>query len=264
MKKLTLTILSMTMFMTFNTYADSPAIGSSSNIEIPKSATDNQSQSQMNSSPGMYQPGMDNITPQQQQSASPVTGDFKEGVDYYKLKNPLPSTGNSIDVINFFTYGCETCLNIKTKLDKWALTAPYYVRVIDSPVSTNDQVSYPARIYFSLEQINQAKINGALMNATSVGKMDFKNYKILKEWLESRQINIASFEEAFDSGEVISKVKIAPLVVKQYEVKQVPVIVVDGKYSLPYNSLMENNKFDALLNTVIQRSVQEKAAQMMR
>lgn len=177
---------------------------------------------------------------------------YKAGQDYFIVKPVVPvSNKDTVEVINFFSYGCKPCTESSSMLDKWKADMPYYARVINSPISPNNASSYPARIYFSLQKLGRENLSNELMVASVSGKTDFSDFKILHSWLASRGVSIKDFDNAFDSNEVVSKVYAGPSIVKLYNIQAIPAIVVNGQYIIPPAVLKDSKQSVELLNYLV-------------
>ncbi|HZR70224.1 MAG TPA: hypothetical protein VFB01_14380, partial [Burkholderiales bacterium] len=60
---------------------------------------------------------------------------LQEGRQYVRLKNPVPvESGNKIEVIEFFSYGCPHCADLEPILEQWLKTLPPDVQFRRVPV----------------------------------------------------------------------------------------------------------------------------------
>ena len=61
--------------------------------------------------------------------------EFQEGKQYIRLKNPQPvESGNKIEVLEFFSYGCPHCADLEPILENWLKTLPPDVQFRRVPV----------------------------------------------------------------------------------------------------------------------------------
>jgi len=189
---------------------------------------------------------------------SDPSSQFKAGQDYLIIKPAVPvSNKDTVEVINFFSYGCKPCSDSMKILDKWKTDMPYYARLIYSPISPNNAISYPARVFFTLQKLNKESLNRDFMDASISGKTDFSDFKILHSWLASRGVNTTDFDKAFDSNEVVSKVYAGPTIVKLYNVRSIPAVVVNGHYLIPANVLKDEKRTTDVLNYLVGVSSKE-------
>jgi len=233
-------------------------IGGSGNIS--SESNDNiQDNSSQQSDPNYMNPNTGNLqqsTPQQ--PAAPEA--FQQGTDYYQIKPSIPSDSvRDVTIINFMTFGCETCIETKNKLDKWSNSAPYFVSVVNTPVAADMRFIMPVRAYFALKAINKADVAEKLLNESSKQTMDYMKYSVIKSWITKQNVNIPAFEKAFDSNDVIAIVSNSPRIVSQYHISSVPTIVVDGKYAVTYDTIQQQTKLNQLLTFLSNKVAKEKA-----
>src|SRR5687768_594870 len=70
----------------------------------------------------------------------------------YRLIAPQPvETGERIEVIDFFWYGCPYCNELEPALNEWIKRKPADVTVRRIPVILRDTWAPHARIYYTLE-----------------------------------------------------------------------------------------------------------------
>ena len=79
-----------------------------------------------------------------------------EGKDY-KLVNPTQSTnsGNKIEVLEFFFYGCSHCYHLHPELTNWEKKIPKDVDLVLVPTVFNPQWEPMAYTYYALEVLGQ-------------------------------------------------------------------------------------------------------------
>lgn len=197
----------------------------------------------------------------QQPQASPQAPDpFQLGSDYFEIKPSIPSDSQrDVTIINFMTFGCETCIETKEKLDKWSSSAPYFVSVVNTPVAADMRFIMPVRAYFALKNMNKSDVAEKLLTESAKQSMDYMKYSVLKSWISKQNVNISDFEKSFDSNDVISIVSNSPQIVGQYHITSVPTIVVDGKYAINYDSIQNTNKLTQLLTFLSNKVAKEKA-----
>lgn len=166
---------------------------------------------------------------------------FKLNEDYSVIVNaPTDIDTKNVDVVNFFSYGCKSCVDVSKKLDAWKSKMPYYVKTYNSPVAPTIETSYPARIYFTLEKTGREDLNIPFLEASTDGKTDFSNMEILLSWFEGRGIKNEDFNTAFDSNEVVGKIYAGPNILKMYDISSIPAITIDGKYKINAESINKN------------------------
>src|SRR5687768_15340673 len=129
----------------------------------------------------------------------------------YRLIAPQPvETGERIEVIDFFWYGCPYCNELQPALDEWTKRKPADVTVRRIPVVLRDTWAPHARIYYALELL---------------GKPD-----VMEQWAVRNGIERRRWLDAYYSPEVDARIARAAHATKRYDVQGTPSLVVDGRY----------------------------------
>ncbi|MDP1635897.1 MAG: thiol:disulfide interchange protein DsbA/DsbL [Gallionellaceae bacterium] len=155
-----------------------------------------------------------------------------EGRDYKVLNPPQPvSSGNKIEVLEFFFYGCSHCYHLHPALNTWEKSKPADVDLQPVPVIFRDNWEPMARTFYALESMGQLKQHhDALFEAWNV----FNNYLIEEaqviEFLSKRGMDKTKFRAAYNSFSVGSKVMRSKQLVQAYALRGTPTVAVDGKY----------------------------------
>lgn len=197
---------------------------------------------------------------QEQQPATPTAPEpFQLNKDYFKITPSIPSNNQDVSVINFMTFGCQSCIDTKNKLKDWSNSAPYFVNIINTPVAASLKFIMPVRAYFALKNINKSDVADKFLAESAKQNMDYMKYSVIKSWVGQQGVNVQDFEKSFDSNDVISTVANAPQIVSQYHITTVPTIVVDGKYYVTYNIIQDKNKLEQILTFLSNKVAKEKA-----
>ena len=155
-----------------------------------------------------------------------------EGRDYKVLNPPQPvSSGNKVEVLEFFFYGCSHCYHLHPALSAWEKKMPKDVDLQLVPVIFRDNWEPMARTFYALDAIGQLeREHDALFEAWNV----YNNYLTEKaqiiEFISKRGVDKAKFSAAYDSFSVGSKVMRSKQMVQAFALRGTPTIAVDGKY----------------------------------
>lgn len=156
--------------------------------------------------------------------------------EYKTLSSPLPTgSGNKVEVLEFFFYGCSHCYHLHGPLTAWETenggknlkgVALQFV-----PVVFNPAWEPMARTFYALESLGQReRLHNDLFEAWNVSNTDLSDKSKISAFVAKRGVDKAKFEAAYDSFAVGSKVNRAGQLVRNYAVRGTPTIAVDGKY----------------------------------
>ena len=77
---------------------------------------------------------------------------YQAGKHYEVLANPVAtSTDGTIEVREFFWYGCPHCYQMEPFVEKWLAAKPDYVELVRSPAAFNDVWEDHARAYYVMK-----------------------------------------------------------------------------------------------------------------
>ena len=150
----------------------------------------------------------------------------------YRLIAPQPiETGNSIEVIDFFWYGCPHCNALQPALEDWIKRKPADVALRRIPAILRDSWTPHARIYYALEQLHEVeRLHLKVYYSYHVEKLHLSKPDVTAEWAAANGIDRKRWLDAYHSPQVDAKVERAKKLSEVYTVAVTPTLVVDGRY----------------------------------
>ncbi|MDP2761208.1 MAG: thiol:disulfide interchange protein DsbA/DsbL [Sideroxyarcus sp.] len=164
--------------------------------------------------------------------ATQVQADVVAGRDY-KVVNPAQQTssGNQVEVLEFFFYGCSHCYHLHGPLSAWEKTMPKDVELQLVPVIFRDSWEPMARTFYALEVLGEReRLHNDLFDAWNVFSTDLSDEQKITAFVAKRGVNAAKFGAAYNSFSVAGKVARSNQLVRSYAIRGTPTIAVDGKY----------------------------------
>ncbi|HEX8962981.1 MAG TPA: thiol:disulfide interchange protein DsbA/DsbL [Rhodocyclaceae bacterium] len=159
---------------------------------------------------------------------------LREGIDYTLLNPPQPTERGKIEVTEFFSYMCPHCAHFEPVLAAWVKTLPKDVSFQRIPVVYHPQWEAPARLYYTLEELNEVgRLNEAVFNAIHVQGSNLSTDAGVAEWAARNGINPKKFSDVYNSFTTQSKLQRAKQATASYRIDSVPSMVVAGKYRAP-------------------------------
>jgi len=154
------------------------------------------------------------------------------GREFQVLDPPRPvATGDRIEVIEFFYYGCPICYESQPHIARWLLKTGPAVTLRRVPAVSSEGWEAFAKTYFALEAVGQlGRLHWPLYDNHHFDGKRLNEVKNLLEWLSQNGVDAAKFSEALNSEETKAKVAAAQKMLDIYNVRGVPSFVVDGKY----------------------------------
>ena len=154
------------------------------------------------------------------------------GREYQELSTPQPvSTGEQIEVREFFYYGCPVCYEAQPHIQKWLMRAGPGIALLRIPSVFSESSESFARTFYTLGAMNQlARLHWPLYDNHHFDGKQLNEEKNVVEWVAGNGVDAKEFSERWHSPEVSAQVEAAKESLARYEVKGVPTFVVDGKY----------------------------------
>ena len=155
----------------------------------------------------------------------------RQNIDY-RLIPPQPvETGDRIEVIDFFWYGCPHCNELQPALEDWAKRKPADVTLRRVPVILRDSWAPHARIYYTLELLGEIeRLHPKVYHGYHVEELHMSRPEVMEQWAVRNGIERRRWLDAYYSPEVDARVARAFQATKRYDVQGTPSVVVDGLY----------------------------------
>lgn len=165
-------------------------------------------------------------------SLSSARADIVEGKDYTVLATPQPTQdGNTIEVLEFFWYGCPHCDSLHPHLKTWLMNIPKDVSFRYVPATLRANWVSAAKIFYTIEAIGKTDVlHDKVYDAVHRDKIDMNNESVLFDWVEKQGIDRKKFEDTYRSFSVQNQVARSTQLSRQYQLTGVPALVINGKY----------------------------------
>ncbi|MFH0934767.1 MAG: thiol:disulfide interchange protein DsbA/DsbL [Pseudomonadota bacterium] len=151
---------------------------------------------------------------------------------YKVLNQPQPvSSGNKIEVIEFFFYECSHCDDMHGPLAEWEKQKPKDVELVMIPVIFRDSLEPMARAYYALEAMGEIKrLHSVFFDAMHRKGVDLRDEAKITDFVAKNGVDRAKFSAAYNSFSIGSKLNRSNQMVSSYRIMGTPTIAVDGKY----------------------------------
>lgn len=158
--------------------------------------------------------------------------EFEEGVQYVPIQPQPPlNTGDEVEVIEFFWYGCPHCRDFEPVVSKWAAKLPENVTFTQIPVMFGGPADLHAQVYYALQGMGElGRLHEKLFHAMHVERNKLRTRDEVDAFLSANGVDMAKFAEAMNSFAVAAKVNRARALMRRYGVRGVPALVIDGRY----------------------------------
>ncbi len=172
--------------------------------------------------------------------------DFVEGKSYTKLATPVATqSGDKIEVLEFFWYGCPHCFSFEPTLKKWKKTLPANVQFTRVPAPLNPRWMVHTKTYYALQIMGEGeKYHEAIFSAMHIKKQKLYDKAAIVDFLVSQGVKRETFVATYDSFAVEMRARQAMQLGQQYKMNGVPTLAINGKYTI---SGSQAGNFDAMV-----------------
>jgi len=157
--------------------------------------------------------------------------DNPEKGPYESIPAQPTATGNNIEVLEFFWYGCPHCYSLEPYLEKWQTSKADDVQLRRVPAILGKNWIPHAKAYFTAEKLGVVdKIHRPLFDAIHKEKQKIIDEKSLRDFFAKMGVDADEFSRIYESSEISEKIQEAFILGQQYQITGVPAIIVNGKY----------------------------------
>lgn len=156
---------------------------------------------------------------------------IQAGIDYRVIAPQPVQTPGSIEVIDFFWYGCPYCNSLQPALERWISRKPADVTVRRIPAVLRDSWAPHARVYYTLEALGEVeRLHQRAYYSYHVEELAMSRAEAMSDWAVHNGIPRERWDAAYNSAAVQRKVEQAIELTRAYSVTGTPALVVDGRY----------------------------------
>jgi thiol:disulfide interchange protein DsbA len=158
--------------------------------------------------------------------------EIQAGQDYGVFVQPLPThSGNKIEVLEFFFYGCSHCYHLHPLISAWEKKIPKDVELTYIPVIFNASWESMARTFYALEMLGQQKrLHDDLFAAWNINNMQLDTEASATDFVAKHGVDREKFSAEYNSFSLQSKIMRSNQMVQNYGIRGTPSLIVDGKY----------------------------------
>ncbi|MEO8203458.1 MAG: thiol:disulfide interchange protein DsbA/DsbL [Betaproteobacteria bacterium] len=158
----------------------------------------------------------------------------KAGADYTELNpaQPVEAKGK-VEVVEFFWYRCPHCYSLEPMLEAWVRKLPADVQFRRVPAVLSDSWAIDAGFYYTFEALGVVdKVHREFFDAIHKDRLVITSEPAVTEWLKNHGIERKKFDDTYKSFGVQAKVKRAAQLSAAYKLEGVPMLAVNGKYTV--------------------------------
>jgi thiol:disulfide interchange protein DsbA len=150
----------------------------------------------------------------------------------YRAIGPQPvATGERIEIIEFFWYGCPYCNALQPSLEGWLKRKPPDVELRRIPAVFRQSWVPHARVFYTLDALGELdRLHQDVYRTYHVEHERLDSTNGTADWAARRGIDRARWIATFESSDMQRKVDQAISATRAYAIEGTPSLVVDGRY----------------------------------
>ena len=151
---------------------------------------------------------------------------------YEVLQPPqLTETGDRIEVVDVFWYGCPHCYTFLPALEAYEQAKPEHVEIRRLPAVFRESWAAHARAYYTAMLLGVSEeTHRPLFEEIHEHRNPTDHKEALAAFFERRGVDRTKFEQTWDSFAVESLIRKSILMQQRYGITGTPSVVVNGKY----------------------------------
>ncbi len=197
---------------------------------------------------------------------------LRQDTDYHLIPQQPVATGNKIEVIEFFWYGCPYCNELQPALEAWLKHKPADVEFRLIPAILHTKWAPHARIYYTLEALGELpRLHSKVYYGYHVDKLYMSKPDVMEKWAVDNGIDRQKWLAAYNSPQVLQQVadnspqpaqqgeKTRGLTA-QYDIDATPSLVVDGRYLTSGGMVNDTPDLIPILDGLIKLAREQRVA----
>ena len=184
---------------------------------------------------------------------------YKEGRNFrrFTASQGTSSAPDKIEVAEIFWYGCPHCYNFEPYVSNWRKTLPANVEFVQIPVMWNPTNAIHARAFYTAQALGKLdEIHTAIFREIHINNNPLTTEATLQSFFEKFGVSSEEFTKAFRSFGVNGKLTRATNFTQRYQVRSVPILVVNGKYSTDAAEVTNIEQMLDIANELVEREKQ--------
>lgn len=184
---------------------------------------------------------------------------FIEGTHYDVINPPVRAVSpDTIEVAEFFWYGCSHCYSFEPMLEQWKKNRPEDVSFRGIPAVWRDVMVLHAKAYYAAEALGVLDtMHPVIFQAMNVDRKPLSSEADIRALFVANGVSGDDFDKAFNSFGINSQVEQGIAVGKAAKITGTPALMVNGKYHVSGRKAGSQAEMLEVVNFLIEK---ERAA----
>lgn len=155
-----------------------------------------------------------------------------QGRHYTRLPaRPVKGSGENVEVLEFFTYGCRPCRELEPRLAQWEAGLPPTVTFRRMPVAIWDDFAILQDLYFAIEALGLVRdLHPKVFDALQRERRRLEDEEQIGDFVASHGMDRSRFLAVLNSDEIASKSLQARVLAESLRVSRTPTFIVGREW----------------------------------
>jgi thiol:disulfide interchange protein DsbA len=188
------------------------------------------------------------------QASQPVAGK-----EYLLVRPPQPTdSGNKIEVMEFFWYGCPHCNSLQPSLERWLRNKPADVEFKRVPAVFQDSWVPLTRAYYTFEAMGLVdKLHQEMFATLHKQRINLKDANAIFDWAAGKGVDRKKFADTYNSFGVNGRTQRSIELTRKFDIPGTPALVIDGRFltapsmTLKSERVIDYDRFFAVVDALI-------------
>tara|TARA_Y100000385_G_C13002625_1_gene597961 strand:+ start:80 stop:721 length:642 start_codon:yes stop_codon:yes gene_type:complete len=182
--------------------------------------------------------------------ANPVLGE-----DFERFNTSPSAVGESVELMEFFSYSCLGCYQIGPDVDHWFLGKKQIVNLKLVPIAKGERSIKLAQMFFTLELMGYlAAMHYEVFSAIHDQGKNLWDLDVRKRWVGSKGIDAERFEEISNSDQVSKRIEEARELGDFFHVMTTPTLIIDRSYWTSARMIQSRDRLASVLDYLLEQA----------
>ncbi len=155
-------------------------------------------------------------------------------------------SAESVEVLEYFWFGCPHCFRFEPTINEWAATKPDYVEFVREAPPLNPAWAPHSQAFYAAQLLGITdQMFDQFFDAIHKEKKRLSSPKAISKWvggLGIEGVDAKKFEKTMNSFAVDAKIRQAMEMARRDKINSVPSVVINGKYKTTGSIAGSNEK----------------------
>jgi thiol:disulfide interchange protein DsbA len=156
----------------------------------------------------------------------------REGVEYRAQQPAQPTdTGNRLEVLEFFWYGCPHCFSLESALKDWSRKLPADVALRKVHVALGPAWAPHQQLYYTIEAMGRsAELDDKIFAAIHIDRLTLDRPERMADFVARHGVDRKAFLDTYESFSVKTRQRKATQQAAAWGLEGVPGLGVNGRW----------------------------------